>query len=1489
MAAPTDPDAPADGSEVAEGEVTGTPSRRRGRLEVLALAIAAWVPFLLSSPGAVSADTKAYLMLDPGRLLGRAGWLWDTHVTAGTITHQNIGYLFPLGPWFWLTEQLGVPTWIAQRVWFGAVFFAAGAGVRWMLRRLGMRGFGPIVAAFAYMLSPYVLAYTGRTSVILLPWAALPWLVGLLHLAIHEHGTRMRWRAPLLLAVVVTLMSGTNASSVVFVLIGPALLVPFMVLSTREATWRQSFGAILRTAVTTGPAQLWWIAGLWAQGKYGLPILQLTETVETVAQTSTSQEILRGLGYWYTYGRDGLSQWTDAGTLFTQNPGLLAIGWLLPAVALVAGVLTRWRYRAYFVLLVVVGMVLGVGTFPYDHPSPIGWLIRTSTETEAGFALRNSPRAVPLLVLGLAGLLACGVESLVSRLRAATPPRRRTAIAVPFVAIALVLLAIPPVWTAQLVQPDLQFPDPLPSYWSDAIAAIDRVGGDGGRVLELPGSDFYAYRWGQTQDPITPGLTDTPWVGRELTAYGSPASVDLLRALDRRFQEGVGSTDGVAGVARLFSAQAVLLRLETEYERYRAPRPADLWHMFSTTLPVNGLLLKDTFGDDYVPSADPRQPTIDETELARRGGSAVPPLALFGVTDVPPMLRAVSTERPTVLWGDGDGMVDAAESGRLPTAGHALFYAATVTTRADLLSSTKQSSPTLVVTDTNRRRAQRWGTLRENNGATEVPGSIALVDDPKDARLDLFPGSDDASRTTAWFGDDVANVRASSYGNIVAYSAEARPVNAIDGDPNTAWSTGGYSDVVGDRLQIDYTRPITADHIDVRQLRGNRWITKVTVLLDGRETTTADLGDASFEGAGQTIPLGGARTFTSLTIRIDDANVHGLQSYLGVSNVGFAEVTVPGVQAAEWIRVPSAGLRDLATPTTPLSWILTRWRADALEGFRQDPETRLLRIIDAPNAAKVSVSGTARLTTKVDGARVDELLGRPGLAQGFPIVSGRSWLDGDLWARPSSADDGDLSTAWMTPFGRQVGNSITVTDPNATTISGLKLSVIADGRHSVPTAVELVGDDGTVRTIVLPAIADGTDEGHVVTVPVEFAPLTTRSLTVRIAGEREVTTKEYFGGGQHAFPIAIAELGLPRTVAPLPAEVPSTCRTGVLTVGGIDVPVALAGSTTTAQDRGALDLRPCVAVDLPVGETRIATTAGATTGIDVDRLVLDTGPQIRGAFGLPDPNAAGPSPTITPQQTGELTWKVGVTGATSPYWIVLGQSWSPGWRATVDGHDLGEPTLIDGIANGWRLDPAVVGADTTVTITWPAQRVVWIAALASALWFAGILAALLVLGALAWRHRRRSGGAPTALVDALTVTTIDGPVFARPSAARIDVGARLLSIVIGGGLGLLIGGPVVGSVLGVVTAIAVWTPRGRWVFALTTAGSLAVVTAIVVVKQWRKRYRPGVEWPSAFPFVHELGLVAVLVVVVDTVVRWLATRSPRSASPADPADDAERD
>ncbi len=88
-----------------------------------------------------------------------------------------------------------------------------------------------------------------------------------------------------------------------------------------------------------------------------------------------------------------------------------------------------------------------------------------------------------------------------------------------------------------MVGANLQRPEDIPTYWQQAADYLNAKNTDT-RVLEVPGADFASYRWGNTVDPVTPGLMDRAYVARELFQYGSPQSAALLDALDHRIQEG---------------------------------------------------------------------------------------------------------------------------------------------------------------------------------------------------------------------------------------------------------------------------------------------------------------------------------------------------------------------------------------------------------------------------------------------------------------------------------------------------------------------------------------------------------------------------------------------------------------------------------------------------------------------------------------------------------------------------------------------------------------------------------------------------------------------------------------------------------------------------------------------------------------------------------------------------------------------------------------
>ena len=102
------------------------------------LAFIAYVPALLTKPGRIPTDTKLYLYLDPGRLIADAPFTWDTRQFGGWVPHQTIAYLWPQGPFYWFFDTLGVPDWVAHRLWIGTLLLVAALGAKWAARPIGL-------------------------------------------------------------------------------------------------------------------------------------------------------------------------------------------------------------------------------------------------------------------------------------------------------------------------------------------------------------------------------------------------------------------------------------------------------------------------------------------------------------------------------------------------------------------------------------------------------------------------------------------------------------------------------------------------------------------------------------------------------------------------------------------------------------------------------------------------------------------------------------------------------------------------------------------------------------------------------------------------------------------------------------------------------------------------------------------------------------------------------------------------------------------------------------------------------------------------------------------------------------------------------------------------------------------------------------------------------------------------------------------------------
>ncbi len=1485
-----------------------SPGRLRAGADTLLFAVLAFVPMLASRPGTVTDDTKTYLYLDPGRYVRQAVSLWDPNIALGTVTHENIGYLLPMGPFYWVFAELHVPLWVAQRCWMGCLLFAAGSGALYLCRTVGMAGPGRYVTALALMFTPYVLQYAGRISVILMPWAGLPWMIAFVILALRRGG----WRYPALFALVVALVSGINASSILYVGIAPALWLPYAVVVAREATWRRAWGVAWRVGLLSALVSLWWAVGLEVEAAWGVNVLKYTETVPSTSSASLASEIIRGLGYWYFYGTDRVGSWTQTSVAYTQNVWLIVVSFTVPALSVAAAVFSRWRHRAYFILIAVVGMVLAVGPNPYADPTGVGSVIKAfMVDTTAGLALRSTDRASPVIILSLAVLLGAGVTAVAARFRT-------LGLVLGGVAAAAVVGAATPLLSGGIIANGFTQPATPPTYVRQAAAALDKTHVDT-RVYALPGNNFAAYRWGDTIDTVWPALMTRPFVTHEQQIYGSVATADVLQAVDTPLQDGTMQWDALAPMAALMSAGDVLVQFDQAYERYGTPNPQQLALDLATT--PKGLT-------DPVSYGTPRPnisliPWIDEATLARpadQGWTA--PLVSYTVTHPRPIVRTESTRTPLVVDGDASGLVNASNVGLLagnPT----ILYAGTLDIEHTLQKQTLSKPAALVVTDTNRKQGFEWNSLSENTGYTETASQGADTSDPSDFPIDLFPGAPADAQTTSVL-QGVSSVTASSYGSSITYLPEDQPAAALDGNTQTAWLDNSIADPVGQWWQVDLDRPITEDTLTLVQPQTgdpDRWMSKVTLTFDGQHPVTVDLGPSSLLPGGQVIHFP-SRRFTTLRLTVaaidngDDQDT----PITARSSVGFAEVAIPGISVQQLIAMPQDLLRAAGTRSSSdrLSLVMTRLRASGTPP-RTDIEAALGRTFWLPTARTFSLTGTARVSPLIPDDAIDRLVGRPGADHTGIVAYSLGRLPGDLRAGAIATLDDDPATVWEPGFGstHQVGQWLQYTLPKPITFDHLDLKIVADSLHSVPTRLTVATTSGSA-TFNLPPLATSTVDGSVVDVPVSFPRLTGSSIRITVDAVRLLDTVNYFSQSPIALPIGIAEVGIPGLhAAAVPPVLPGTCQDNLLTVDGAPVWISVTGTTDAALDRDPLTVSLCGpdadGLKLGPGTHVLRATLGQVSGFDIDQLAFDSAPG-GGPMPLASPSTlaappSSPSPTVHVDRQRSTSIGLTLTGVetaagSTPFDLVLGESINSGWTATVvGGPSLGKPVLIDGFANGWRIDPAAVASAVhhgtlEVALTWVPQRRVDVALLVS-------LATIVVCLVLAfvparWRRRRRSGAEPEVAIEEKgqedtgtpevaplpeLAPLPEQPVLATPllaEAPRAKVWVALVAGVVAGGVAASISSAAAG--LGVAAALiaVLLIPRLRVVLGLAAIAGVVAAGAYTAVHQAQTHVPAGGDWPTAFATAATLTWVGVVFLGADAVADVILRRPARTIRGSDP-------
>ena len=1212
----------------------------------LGLGLLSFVVAFIQRPGEASSDTKIDLHVDAAGFLADVASLWSGtgdlgHVQGG----QYAGYLLPMAPFFALADAAGLSAWVTHRLWLGLVLALAAWGVVRLMDEVYSRdrGTAHLVAGLLIVLNPYVATFANRTSITLLGYAALPWL---LLAAARGARTPSGWWWPLFFGVVVALSGGgVNAAVTAFVLLGPALLLAYVWLVLGVAgrhVWRFAWRASVAVVLTS----LWWVVPVALHAAYGLDFLPFTESPGAIWGTTSLTESLRLMGYWISYlgvgyGPAPVPYFTNVEPLLFWAP-VVAATLLVPALAVAGLGWTRRRsYAPFFLLLLLVGLVVMSLGFPEGTP-----LRRLVTgvyhEVSPTQFLRTTYKAGPLVAVSLAWLGGAAAAAAWQRVRG-----RRARVVATVAAGGLIALSAWPLVSGRAVDPLVTW-DRIPAAWERAGSELDRDLPEETRAVVLPGQLYAFYRWGATIDPILPALTDRPVAVANVPPYADLRAVDALWTVDALVRQRRLVPGQLRPLLRLIGAGAVVVGTDDELTRSGAPHPAAA----AAVLRAQGL---GRAARSYGPRTRFDAVTEDAVD-----GAVLPTVRRYDLDGARRIVRVEPTAGARVVDGSADGLAGLAAFGRLP-ARVPLFYAADRSSAELATAATEGAS--FVVTDSNRKRVTVPSRPRQNAGAT-----LAAGDDPPSgaAVLDPFGDSEDGARTLALL-KGARWVRAPFSPGFPQFP-EHRPYAAVDGDPSTYWIADTELQRRRHRLELEFEFPVDVPYVELLPQRYA--LTDVTsVSVNGRRFDVRP--------GWNRLPARLGRT-GSLTVRI--ASVRRPEGYARGPGA-IAELRIPGVRIRERLRPPTRVedfLRAYGLRGAPLSYVFSRASGD--DPFRRSPavaaerrgaglenqpieaglvarpgdaERQLARAIAPPFTRTYRTRAWLALAPDAPDSALDRLAGTSGAVR-FES-SGR--LRGLGRHRASRAFDGDSASGWAAHVDagspatlRWRGASGRLRRLRLRALRGLplpeRIAIRADGRTTRPLPV---GRDGDVR---LPR-----------PVPAASVELIVRSVP------RDATV------------VAVGEVtgpGVPRAARTGAGAVQGRCGDAWVEAAGRRLPLRPRGGVAALDLGIALRARPCGAgLRIPAGE-RTVRTGGRLFA--VEHLLLESG-------GAPGGEPAPGGRVVDSGDARRGAHESVRLALERPSWLVLGHSYNRGWRAWCDGRSLGEPVAIDGYANGW-LAPA---------------------------------------------------------------------------------------------------------------------------------------------------------------------------------------------------------
>ncbi len=1235
----------------------------------------------------ISPDTKLDLTANPLRFLARAANLWNSDLPFGQAQNQAYGYLFPHGAFFLLGDQLGVPGWVTQRLWWALLLTVGFWGILRVAETLGIGNTSSrLLGALAFALSPRVLTTVGSISSETLPMMLAPWVLLPVILALQGDAKRPLRVLAAQAGIALALMGAVNA---VATLTGCLPAVIWWACHRPNRLWWR-FTAWW--ALTSALAVTWWVIALVLLGRISPPFLDFIESSGVTTQWTSLTEVLRGTDSWAPFVAPTA---TAAASLVTQPVEVLATT-LVAAGGLAGLALRSMPARGRLVTMLLTAVVLLTAGYAGGLGAPFAHEVQTFLDA-AGAPLRNVHKLEPAIripvVLGLAHLLSRiplpGSAPRPIWIRAYARPENDKRIAVGIVVMTALAVATSLAWTGRLA-PAGAF-KAIPDYWHQAAAWLTEhnTGQPApGRVLVVPGSPFATQVWGNSHDEPLQVLGEIPWGVRDSIPLTPPQTIRALDSVQRLLAAGQPS----AGLADTLARQGmsyVVVRNDLDPDTSRSTRPL-LVHRAIDGSP--GLQKVAEFGDPVGPGTldgfisdsglRPRYPAVEIYRVLGQGNPGAPYLTTaddIARVDGGPEVLLRLDERRRLLGETPLGPVLLTSDAKL----------------AGLPASL------VTVTDTPVDRETDYGRVDAHSSAIRANGDRRNTFN----RVPDYPVPGAKLAHGSWTGGRLSASSSSSDSTALPNVAPASgPTAAVDGDPATAWVSNSLQPAVGQWLQVDFDHPVTnatltitpsatAVGAQVRRLQVSTLNGTTTVRFNepGKPLTVA-------------LPYGETPWMRITAVGTDD----------GSSGVQFAitDLSVTQFDASGYAH-PVNLRHTVVVPGPPGGSAVAAWDlgsellgrggcADSPDGVHcaasmalapEEPVT-LSRTLTVPEP--IAVQPTVWVRAR-QGPNLADLIAQPGTT--------RSHGDADLIDVNGSAyaaTDGDTRTAWTAPQNvvqHRSAPTLTVTLPHPVEVTGVRLtpSSTALPTHSKVVAIDL-GDGPQTRQL-----NSDKDAGPQT---ITLRPRVTDTIRISLLDWNDVIDRTALGFDQLKPPglAEVAVLGADgKPIAPAEAvrnrarPIEIACGRGpIVALSGRFVQTSISTTVGALLDSEPIPARPCDAspIMVPAGQQELLISPGPefiADGVQLSGLHRSTPIEISTATTTPaDVTAWNPD-------------RREITVARAPHTrvLVIPESVSPGWIAhTTDGATL-TPIIVNGWQQGWVI-PA--GEQGSIAITFPSNK-----------------------------------------------------------------------------------------------------------------------------------------------------------------------------------------